>query len=103
MIDAVAEHTAAVTKDGALYSTGWDRYGNLGLIPEKFSIVEISGGSRHTMALTNDGMFYGWGWNKFGQVGVVDNVDHCSQVLFKFSHDQKGVHVSCGWRHTLVH
>ncbi|CAI9780505.1 unnamed protein product [Fraxinus pennsylvanica] len=66
------------------------------------SDYEISGGWRHTMALTTEGKLYGWGWNKFGQVGVGDNSDHCSPKPVKFPHDQKVVHVSCGWRHTLA-
>ncbi|XP_058089879.1 ultraviolet-B receptor UVR8 isoform X3 [Magnolia sinica] len=109
MIAAGAEHTAAVTEDGDLYGWGWGRYGNLGLgdrndrlLPGKVSAVEISGGWRHTMAITSDGKLYGWGWNKFGQVGVGDNVDHCSPAQVKFSHEQKVVQISCGWRHTLA-
>ncbi|KAK6923494.1 Regulator of chromosome condensation, RCC1 [Dillenia turbinata] len=44
MVAAGAEHTAAITEDGALYGWGWGRYGNLGLgdrsdrlVPEKVS------------------------------------------------------------------
>ncbi|XP_058186613.1 ultraviolet-B receptor UVR8 isoform X5 [Rhododendron vialii] len=109
MVAAGAEHTAAVTDDGELYGWGWGRYGNLGLgdkndrlVPQKVSSVEISGGWRHTMALTSNGKLYGWGWNKFGQVGVGDNVDHCSPLQVRFPHEQKVVHISCGWRHTLA-
>ncbi|RVW55258.1 Ultraviolet-B receptor UVR8 [Vitis vinifera] len=108
-------HTISVSSSGGLYTYGWSKYGQLGhgdfedhLTPHKLEalqenlISEISGGWRHTMALTSDGKLYGWGWNKFGQVGVGDNVDHCSPVQVKFPHEQKVVHISCGWRHTLA-
>lgn len=108
-------HTISVSSSGGLYTYGWSKYGQLGhgdfedhLTPHKLDtlqenlISEISGGWRHTMALTSDGKLYGWGWNKFGQVGVGDNVDHCSPVQVKFPHEQKVVHISCGWRHTLA-
>lgn len=48
MVAAGAEHTAAVTEDGELYSWGWGRYGNLGLgdrfdrlVPWKVSSTEV--------------------------------------------------------------
>ncbi|CAI9753039.1 unnamed protein product [Fraxinus pennsylvanica] len=108
-------HTISVSAMGILYTYGWSKYGQLGhgdfedqLIPHKLQslhekcISKISGGWRHTMAVTTNGELYGWGWNKFGQVGVGDNVDHCLPVQVKFPHDQKVVHISCGWRHTLA-
>ncbi|XP_022841811.1 ultraviolet-B receptor UVR8-like [Olea europaea var. sylvestris] len=108
-------HTISVSSSGSVYTYGWSKYGQLGhgdfedhLIPHKLEalhehcICQISGGWRHTMALTTDGELYGWGWNKFGQLGVGDNSDHCSPIPVKFPDDQKVVHVSCGWRHTLA-
>lgn len=108
-------HTISVSSCGGLYTYGWSKYGQLGhgdfedhLVPHRLEalgehfISQISGGWRHTMALTSDGKLYGWGWNKFGQVGVGDNVDHCSPLQVRFPHEQKVVHISCGWRHTLA-
>ncbi|MBA0829265.1 hypothetical protein Goarm_013882, partial [Gossypium armourianum] len=49
MVAAGAEHTAAISKEGALYGWGWGRYGNLGLgdrndrlVPEKVSTLNVS-------------------------------------------------------------
>ena len=49
MVAAGAEHTAAVSEEGALYGWGWGRYGNLGLgdrndrlVPEKVSTLNVS-------------------------------------------------------------
>ncbi|XP_058186611.1 ultraviolet-B receptor UVR8 isoform X3 [Rhododendron vialii] len=108
-------HTISVSSSGGLYTYGWSKYGQLGhgdfedhLVPHRLEalgehfISQISGGWRHTMALTSNGKLYGWGWNKFGQVGVGDNVDHCSPLQVRFPHEQKVVHISCGWRHTLA-
>lgn len=108
-------HTITVSSSGSIYTYGWSKYGQLGhgdfedhLIPHQVEALkdscmsQISGGWRHTMALTSDGRVYGWGWNKFGQVGVGDNIDHCSPRQVKFPDEQKAVHISCGWRHTLA-
>jgi len=45
MVAAGAEHSVAITEDGAMYGWGWGQYGNLGLgdtndrlIPEQVNI-----------------------------------------------------------------
>ncbi|KAL1326783.1 hypothetical protein AAHE18_13G253000 [Arachis hypogaea] len=108
-------HTICVSCSGAVYTTGWSKYGQLGhgdfedcLVPcriqalNKMFISQVSGGWRHTMALTSNGLLFGWGWNKFGQVGVGHNFDCCCPMQVKFPQEQKVSEVACGWRHTMA-
>ncbi|XLS52130.1 hypothetical protein HN51_012807 [Arachis hypogaea] len=108
-------HTICVSCSGAVYTTGWSKYGQLGhgdfedcLVPcriqalNKMFISQVSGGWRHTMALTSNGLLFGWGWNKFGQVGVGHNFDCCCPMQVKFPQEQKVSEVACGWRHTIA-
>ncbi|MBA0739277.1 hypothetical protein Gogos_012563 [Gossypium gossypioides] len=89
MVAAGAEHTAAISKEGALYGWGWGRYGNLGLgdrndrlVPEKVSALNeekmnmVACGWRHTISVSVIGGLYTYGWSKYGQLGHGDFEDH---------------------------
>ncbi|PPD84666.1 hypothetical protein GOBAR_DD18411 [Gossypium barbadense] len=89
MVAAGAEHTAAISKEGALYGWGWGRYGNLGLgdrndrlVPEKVSTLNeekmnmVACGWRHTISVSVIGGLYTYGWSKYGQLGHGDFEDH---------------------------
>ena len=80
-------HALAMTDDGAIYSWGWNQYGQLGngtttnsRIPVAVvttgtplagkTIIQItSGGSPNSLVLADDGAMYTWGWGQYGQLG----------------------------------
>ena len=80
-------HALAMTDDGAIYSWGWNQYGQLGnnsTINSSLPVIVkttgtplagkmitqiTSGGSPNSLVLANDGTMYTWGWNQYGQLG----------------------------------
>ena len=77
-ISAGGFHTAAITKDGSLYTWGCNEFGQLGdgtnvnrLSPVRImiNVFAVSAGFKHTMAITNDGTLYTWGCNQKNQIG----------------------------------
>ena len=70
--------SAAITKDGKLYTWGKNGSGQLGnnsttsgTLPNVVleNVKDISLGKDFALAITNDGKLYGWGTNYYGQVG----------------------------------
>jgi alpha-tubulin suppressor-like RCC1 family protein len=73
--------------NGALYTTGSNSYGQLGIgssgnsnTPVAASVLtsgvsQVSGGGSHCMALKTDGSVWAWGWNNFGQLGIGNTTD----------------------------
>ncbi|MFC1771697.1 hypothetical protein ACFLZV_07415, partial [Candidatus Margulisiibacteriota bacterium] len=68
----------ALTKDGACYGIGWNRFGQLGTggyrevrawTPVRKNIKDISVGYAHSLALDMDGILYAAGSNAYGQLG----------------------------------
>ncbi|MCO5562525.1 hypothetical protein L7F22_016152 [Adiantum nelumboides] len=115
MIAAGAEHTAAVTENGKLYSWGWGRYGNLGLgdrndrlVPEAVPSIPgeqinlVACGWRHTIAVTDSGALYTCGWSKYGQLGHGDHKDHLVPHQVAVLKANPIVQISGGWRHTMA-
>ena len=80
-------HALAMTDDGAIYSWGWNQYGQLGnnsTINSSLPVIVkttgtplagkmitqiASGGSPNSLVLANDGTMYTWGWGQHGQLG----------------------------------
>ena len=80
-------HALAMTDDGAIYSWGWNQYGQLGNGTTTNSRIPIaivttgtplagkmitqitSGGSPNSLVLADDGTMYTWGWGQYGQLG----------------------------------
>lgn len=108
-------HSAAVTREGDVFTFGWSKYGQLGHgdnedqhLPKQLTslgekVDTVAGGWRHTVAVTVSGKLYSWGWNRFGQLGLgsMDDSNVPSIVTFT-GDDSPTVHVACGWRHTLA-
>ena len=106
-VEVGGSHSAALTRDGTLYTWGNDASGQLGDgsagtfynaprkinssvgIPEH-SVKQVSFGSSHSAAVTFDGSLYTWGSNNYGQLGdgtttqrtrpikIMENVKHVS-------------------------
>ncbi|XP_052190726.1 ultraviolet-B receptor UVR8 isoform X2 [Diospyros lotus] len=115
MVAAGAEHTAAVTEEGELYSWGWGRYGNLGLgdrhdrlVPHKVSSVEgekmvqVACGWRHTISVSSSGGLYTFGWSKYGQLGHGNFEDHLIPHRLEALRENFISQISGGWRHTMA-
>ncbi|KAE8673942.1 Ultraviolet-B receptor UVR8 [Hibiscus syriacus] len=115
MVAAGAEHTAAVSEDGALYGWGWGRYGNLGLgdrndrlVPQKVSTLSgekmnmVACGWRHTISVSDAGELYTFGWSKYGQLGHGNFEDHLVPHKVEALADSFIKQISGGWRHTMA-
>lgn len=75
--------SAALTRDGSVYTWGRNTYGALGLgtedgdahhtptkVPGLPFIVDIAAGRDHVIALDRDGAIWSWGLNSAGQLGL---------------------------------
>lgn len=106
-------HTAALSKDGQLYTWGFDDDGRLGhsktghcfepkIVKDLQSqfVTKVSCGCWHTAALTKDGDVYCWGSCKSGQLG------HGSKDSAYIPHlilQNRGVvDIACGTAHTAA-
>ena len=82
-ITAGGHHTAAIRRDGSLWTWGSNSYGQLGdgtvisrLAPVKVldDVIAVSAGFSHTLAIRGDGSLWAWGHNNLGQLGLADAV-----------------------------
>ena len=85
-------HTTVISKDGGLYTWGYNYYGQLGngtttksSNPIKImnDVVSCAGGYNHTVALKKDGTVYTWGRNNCGQLGDGTTTDRTSPVAIQ--------------------
>ncbi|AEC01302.1 fimbrillin family protein [Parasphaerochaeta coccoides] len=82
-VSAGSFHTLILKKDGTLWATGNNTYGQLGIgatptqtgIPVQVmtDVKEIFAGERHTMILKKDGTLWATGQNENGQLGLGDS------------------------------
>ena len=123
LVAAGAYHSFVVTA-GAVYSTGLNNYGQLGLGDEQnrtklveivalrgMGVKAIKGGMHHSLALTSAGRVLAFGRGDSGQVGVVDlsgkgggeaGAYIAVPVVVPLPDDALGASVSCGANHNLV-
>ena len=91
-IAAGANHSLAITSDGAMWVWGANASGQLGdgttvakCAPVKLlsiaNVIAVAAGAAHTLALTQSGALYAWGTNAHGQVGNATNINAVSPVL----------------------
>jgi alpha-tubulin suppressor-like RCC1 family protein len=62
-------HTAAIRSDGALFTWGYNNFGQLGLTSTPNSWTAIAAGGLHTAAIRSDGALFTWGDNTYGRLG----------------------------------
>jgi alpha-tubulin suppressor-like RCC1 family protein len=84
-VAAGATWSMALTKDGRVWTWGWNALGQLGNgctinvncddtsvpkpVPGLTGVVAIAAGEQHAMAVDQDGTIWAWGANQFGQLG----------------------------------
>ncbi|XP_002985532.2 probable E3 ubiquitin-protein ligase HERC4 [Selaginella moellendorffii] len=111
-------HTAFLTDEGELYTTGSNDSGQLGTksFGCEFSPVRVSSldtslvshvatGQGHTVAVTDTGSLVSWGCGEFGQLGLKDAAGVFNSPLPRFlrgSRELLFVRVACGSSHTLA-
>ncbi|CAM9456319.1 unnamed protein product [Ectocarpus sp. 6 AP-2014] len=97
---AVAEtHTAALTREGELYTWGRDRFGQLGhgsagssgrFAPKrveglrKVTVVAVAAGTEHTAVATSSGHCYTFGRNNHGQLGLAGVKETCAPRVVSY-------------------
>ena len=100
--------TMALTRNGTLYSWGYNESGQLGLgnyhnqnsphqISLQESIVKISCGLRHTAVLTKCGKLYTWGFTDYEQLGYIIN-----NIPQKIILDESIISICCGRDNTFA-
>ena len=120
LITSGSQHTALLTKDGFLYTCGYNYNGQLGNDSTSSSftknfelctnvddiqgtIKEVSCGTSHTMLLTNSGKIYGTGYNFHGPLGIGSTNNKTIFTLSTFNFTAETINsISCGSYFTVV-
>lgn len=110
-------HMAAMTKEGKVFTWGYNDYGQLGWglhgvdrvgqqrpkevggILENEVIVDICAGGAHTAVVTKSGKVFAWGSNAIGQIGHGLRQTHAEPQEVSFPH--KMTKCRAGWQCTL--
>jgi alpha-tubulin suppressor-like RCC1 family protein/tRNA A-37 threonylcarbamoyl transferase component Bud32 len=110
-ISAGGSCSAALTKEGDVYTWGWGFDGRLGhfdnkdlSLPKRVTglsqVVDISAGFGHMLAVTESGELYTWGNNTKGQLGHGDKKDRNRPKLVITKYKFYRVHA--GFGHSLA-
>ena len=116
-IKAGERHSLFLDNDGAVWCTGDNRYGQLGVnkIPsekihqmnwkcfgfDKIIIRDISCGSYHNLAVDCNGRLYSWGYNSCGQCGIGNENTVASPGLVKgLTKNISIIGIDCGVFHS---
>ncbi|KAL4495630.1 hypothetical protein ABPG72_014099 [Tetrahymena utriculariae] len=115
-ISCGANHCAAVSLSGKLYTWGQGIQGQLGhqnvmnlSIPtvvkgelQEKKVVFVSCGGGHTICLTNEGYAYSFGNNKNGQLGLGDQEQRNVPVKIQKLQNYFIVNIVCGMNNTFI-
>ncbi|MGB9880629.1 MAG: RCC1 domain-containing protein [Anaerolineae bacterium] len=116
MTDAVmavtnARHTLVLRRDGTVWATGYNNYGQLGdgttatrLTPVQVQgltgVIDIAVGYGHSLALLSDGRVMAWGNNVYGQLG--DGTTQNKLVPVEVQGITNAVAIAAGDYHSLA-
>ncbi|WP_052295857.1 fimbrillin family protein [Parasphaerochaeta coccoides] len=117
-VSAGVYHTMILQKDGTLWATGRNNFGQLGVgeantyttsIPVQVmtDVAAVSAGNSHTIILKTDGTLWATGYNNFGQLGDGTMANKNTPVRVKDTTDGSGfmtdvAAVSAGAYHTMI-
>ena len=110
----IGSHTLLL-RTGAVYSTGWNAYGQLGLgwvdnsnVPtlitntiQNLNIIAVSCGNEHSLFLTNTGTVYACGIGTYGGLGIDSNTKLVPTLITNTIGTLKIIAISCGDSHSL--
>ena len=111
-------YSMIVKKDGSLWATGYNGYGQLGLgdTTNRNTFTQVTTninndveyvvcGDNHTMIVKKDGSLWACGWNTYGQLGINSSSTSTHTTFVEVTHnmDDKNIkYLSCGYAHSVV-
>ena len=111
---AGAQHVVCLTRQGAVYSWGGNRKGQLGdgflnscpypkILPQlrHRPVISLSCGEAHTLALTVGGNVFVWGDNAQGQLGLGDTTPRLRPELVRSLRAARSSSISAGKAHSM--
>mmetsp|Transcript_22421 Transcript_22421/g.44006 ORF Transcript_22421/g.44006 Transcript_22421/m.44006 type:complete len:716 (+) Transcript_22421:238-2385(+) len=111
------EHTAILTRSGAVYSVGYNDSGQCGVghtnRVSSFQEVEAlrdkdivslcsANGCEHILAITSQGLVYSFGYNSRGQLGHGTTTHVSRPRLVEALATRRVVTISCSYHHTIL-
>eukprot|EP01041_Mallomonas_annulata_P001258 gene1258-2435_t len=116
-IGAGNEHSVFITKEGALYVSGYNDNGQCGIgtthqvrIPavvpslegEEITQVHVYNGCEHTLLITKDGKLYSFGYNYRGQLGLGSTTSESTPRAVRSLLSKKVITAACSYHHSVV-
>ncbi|VEN46761.1 unnamed protein product [Callosobruchus maculatus] len=111
-ISAGGWHSCALSRDGDLYTWGWNGTGQLGVYDKTESqyqvlatptpvnlnenVSRVACGSRHTIVLLENKELYGCGWNKYSQIKNCKQESFNTFVKMQSFENEDIIDIKCG-------